>query len=149
MNDPRIIPVGQEPPPMNPSTPTARRTRTGAKPKGTAGTRERFAVLNAFIDCAMCGLGRNDVTVWLVLYRDTRDGTACTSQADIARRAGVAERTVRRTIGRLKRCGLVSVVYRGGIRRGPSSYRVHPVPRETVNRTKSCPVTGGQSCVRL
>ena len=31
--------------------------------------------------------------VWLVLYRDTKDGVAKTSQADIARRAGISVRT--------------------------------------------------------
>ena len=51
---------------------------------------ERFAVLNAFVDFALKGLTRNEIAVWLVLYRDTRNGVVKTSQADIARRAPIA-----------------------------------------------------------
>jgi Mn-dependent DtxR family transcriptional regulator len=61
-----------------------------------------------------------------VLYRDTKDGSARTSQADIARRAGVSKRTVIRCLRRLERRGLVVVAARGGPAKGPSRYRVKP-----------------------
>ena len=86
----------------------------------------RFAVLNAFIDGTMEELCRGDIVVWLVLYRDTRNGTAQTSQIDIARRAGLSTRGVRGALGRLKRRGLVRCVYKGGLNRGPSRYKVIP-----------------------
>ena len=69
------------------------------EPKRKPGKRkagDRFAVLNAFVDCTAGRLSRGEILVWLVLYRDTRNGIAKTSQADIARRAGISDRTVRR-----------------------------------------------------
>jgi hypothetical protein len=101
------------------------------KAKGKPARREtaaRFAVLNAFVDFALAGMARNEIAVWLVLYRDTKpDGTARTSQADLARRNGTSDRTVRRALGRLETAGLLKVVYRGGFRRGQSRYRVGPL----------------------
>ena len=47
-----------------------------SKPKGKAKAGERFAVLNNFIDFTLADLTRGEIAVWLVLYRDTRDGTA-------------------------------------------------------------------------
>jgi hypothetical protein len=74
----------------------------GGKAKGKpAGgkTRDRFAVLNAFVDFTLAELTRNEIAVWLVLYRDTKpDGTARTSQADLARRAGTSDRSIRRAL---------------------------------------------------
>ena len=75
-----------------------------------------------------------EIVTWLILYRDTRDGKAKTSQADIARRAGISDRTVRRVIDALQRRGLLSVVRRGGLRQGPTTYRVHPLG-ESYKRT--------------
>jgi DNA-binding MarR family transcriptional regulator len=90
-------------------------------------TADRFAVLNAFVDFTMQELSRAEALVWLVLYRDTKDGTARTSQTDIARRAGVNVRTVKRAIAGLHRRGLLVLVHRGSLRRGPSTYRLRPL----------------------
>lgn len=134
---PKPIPVGQEPPPLRPSpapngcnSRPARHQGHNGKAKGKPARRkgDRFAVLNAFVDFTLAGLTRNEIATWLVLYRDTRDGTARTSQADIARRAGVSDRTVRNAIRHLASKGLLRVVYRGGIGRGPSRYHVRPLP---------------------
>jgi hypothetical protein len=101
------------------------------KPKGkTAGRRtgERFATLNAFCDFTLRELTRAEIAVWLTLYRDTKaDGTARTSQADLGRRAGVTLATVKRAVAGLCRRGLLAVVFRGSLRRGPSAYRVRPL----------------------
>ena len=105
-----------------------------AKPKRKASrkkTADRFRLLNAFVDFAAGELSRAELLVWLILYRDTRDGVARTSQAYIARRAGCSDRTVRRTLEQLRRRGLLTVAYQGGIKRGPSAYRVHPFPPES------------------
>ncbi len=92
-------------------------------------TGDRFAVLNAFVDFTLGGLTRNEIAAWLVLYRDTKpDGTARTSQADMARRAGTSDRTIRRALDGLKHRGLLKVTYRGGIGRGASVYRVRSLP---------------------
>lgn len=137
MNDgngyPRIIPVGAEPPPMHrdQDRPAPARGQNKAKGKPRRGKPgNRFAVLNAFVDFTVADLARNEIAVWLVLYRDTRDGTARTSQADIGRRIGVSGRTVRRAMDRLRRRGLLKVTFRGGIGRGASAYRIRPIPPE-------------------
>jgi predicted transcriptional regulator len=109
--------------------------RQGGKPKGKPGggktkARERFAVLNAFVDFALAGLSRREIAVWLVLYRDVRDGSARTSYDDLARRAGLNRRNVARAVRRLEQLGLVKVVHRGGLRRGASRYRVRGLPKD-------------------
>jgi hypothetical protein len=132
---PRILAVGEEPPPMEPPPSTRPRVegRDRGRPKGKAAprtARERFRTLNTFVDFTARTLRRNELLVWLVLYRDTRDGVARTAQADIARRIGASKRTVMRAIHRLTELGLLAVVYRGGLRRGPSAYRVRPLAKD-------------------
>lgn len=100
------------------------RSRTGeAKRK----TRDRFDTLNAFVDCSMKGLSKAELATWFVLYRDTKNGTACTAQTDIARRAGLSVRAIRYAVQRLVECGLLIVVYQGGLKRGPTRFRVEPL----------------------
>ncbi len=124
-------------PPMEPDRPAR-------KPPAADSTKKlekrkaagRFAVLNNFVDFTMRGLPRGPVAVWLVLYRDTKDGTARTSQTDIARRTGLSERNVRRAIRRLESLGLLFVVYCGGLNRGPSRYRIAPLTKDSL-RTRT------------
>jgi biotin operon repressor len=92
-------------------------------------TADRFAVLNAFVDAGMVGLAKVEALTWLVLYRDTRNGTACTSEEHIAARIGCSKRAVAKAVGRLRRRGLLTQVFKGGINRGPSRYRVMPTPK--------------------
>jgi len=100
-------------------------------------TGDRFAVLNTFADFTMGKLSRAEIAVWLLLWRDTKpDGLARTSQADLARRAGSHVSTAKRAVARLVRQRLLTVVFRGSLRRGPSKYRVHPTTR----------IIGGISC---
>jgi hypothetical protein len=132
---PRILAVGEEPPPIEPTPSTRQRVegRNQSKPKGKTTRRiatERFRTLNAFVDFTARDLRRNDLLVWLVLYRDTKDGIARTAQTDIARRIGASKRTVVRAIRRLDEMGLLTVAYRGGLRRGPSAYRVRPLAKD-------------------
>lgn len=87
---------------------------------------ERFAMLNAFADFGLPELTGTEVKVWLILFRDTKaaTGTAQTGQTDIARRAGVTTRAVRKAISELVAKGFVRVVRRGRLNVGPSQYRV-------------------------
>jgi hypothetical protein len=129
MNAPRILKVGEEPPPMR--TPEAEQRRAAAKTgkaKGQSG--ERFKTLNTFVDFALAELSRAEIAVWLILYRDTRDGSARTAYDDLARRAGCNRRNVGRAIRRLERLDLLKVIHRGGLGRGPSRYRVRPLPKD-------------------
>ena len=123
----RILKVGEEPEALA----SSRRNKSAqskadptGKPKRRRATADRFATLNAFVDLSLRDLRRPDIAVWLILYRDTRNGTARTGQSDIARRAGISERTVRRSIGRLRAAGLLRVIRRGGPTAGPSIYAV-------------------------
>jgi hypothetical protein len=128
---PRILLVGEEPPPL--SRPAAQPTSIGKQPESKkASTRkaagERFGSINAFLDTTMASLSPCERAVWLLLWRDTRpNGLACTSQADLARRAGASERAVRSALRELERRGLVVVVRRGRLQSGPSHYRVQPL----------------------
>ncbi len=134
---PPVLRVGEEPPPLVPPPSNGRHVQTPdrGKPKGKPGSEktkagERFAVLNAFADFALADLSRAEIAVWLVLYRDTRDGTARTSYDDLARRAGLNRRNVGRAVRRLEARGLVKVVCRGGLGRGVSRYRVRGLPKD-------------------
>jgi len=111
----------------------------GEKAKGKPARRkaaDRFAVLNAFVDAGMMGLSRVELATWFALYRDTRDGTACTSEESIAKRAGCSRRAVTKAIGKLRRRGLLVQVFKGGINRGPSRYRVVPMPKPPKQQGK-------------
>ncbi len=127
--------VGEEPPPMhrlNGSTPARHEGNGKAKAKpARRSTRDRFAVLNAFVDVGMVGLSRVEIGTWFVLYRDTRNGTACTDMKSIATRIGCTERAVKDAVKRLRKRGLLVQVFKGGINRGPSRYRVVPMPKAT------------------
>jgi hypothetical protein len=131
MTQPRILAVGEEPPPMDDSGPRrngAGPRRDSAKGKSGSGRRrtgDRFGLLNAFVDFTMANLKPSERAAWLVLFRDTKsNGIARTSESDIARRAGCCVRMVRYALASLARRGLLRIVRRGGLQSGPSSYRV-------------------------
>jgi hypothetical protein len=130
---PCIMAVGDEPPPMEgPNLAPSHHSRRGA-PKGKPDDAKskagaRFGVLNAFVDFAMVDLSRAEIAVWLVLYRDTRDGTARTSITGLAGRAGCDRSTVFRALRGLGGRGLVKIVHQGGLGRGASRYRVLALP---------------------
>ncbi len=105
-----------------------------AKPSGRrkrGGATGRFGVLNSFVDITLRQLDNTAAAVWFVLFRDTKpDGLACTSQADIARRVGVAVSTAYRAIHRLERLGLLIVVRKGRLGVGASVYRLRATQPE-------------------
>ena len=105
--------------------------RTNNKPKGSRkNSAGRFEMLNCFVDESIRKIGTSAVKVWFILYRDTKpNGQARTGQGDIAQRAGVSVRTVRRAIQQLVSCGLVSIIRQGRIGIGPTVYRCHGIPR--------------------
>ncbi|MDV6031343.1 MAG: transcriptional regulator [Phycisphaera sp. RhM] len=105
---------------------------TGSKPKRS--TADRFAVLNAFVDFSAAELRRSELLVWMTLYRDTRKGTATTSQRDIAKRCRLSRKTVERSVESLVGRGLLRVVKPGGFRRGSASYIALPVSRDRLDK---------------
>ncbi len=84
----------------------------------------RFATLNAFVDHDMKDLTGCESKVWFALFRDERRGEVRTAQSDLARRVGANVRSVRRAINSLLTKGLLKIVRRGGILRGPSVYQI-------------------------
>lgn len=112
-------------PPEKPQSPQPKRSK-----KSQQATANRFAVLNAFVDCSLAGLSKAELATWLCLYRDTRQGTACTSQSDIARRSGLSIRAVGKATRKLIASGFLVVVFQGGLNRGPSRYRVESLRKQ-------------------
>ena len=92
-------------------------------------TSNRFHEINAFVDYSMMDLSRAEALTWLVLWRDTKDGTVQTSMSDVARRINASRRRVVDAIAKLTRRGMLEVLYRGGLKRGMNEYRVHPRPK--------------------
>ena len=118
-------PVRREATADDPAQQTSRKVK-GCKP--TEHTRNRFAEVNAFVDVALRELEGTSAKVWLILWRDTKpNGSAATSQQDLARRAGVSVRTIYTALKNLESAGLLTVVRRGSIDRGSSVYRVWPI----------------------
>ena len=131
-SEPGVIPVGHELPPMHRDNDRPRRHQGSNKAKGPTARRkagDRFAMLNTFVDAGMFGLTKVELGTWLVLFRDTRDGIAHTGESDIAARIGCSQRAVTAAVSSLHRTGLLVRVSRGGINRGPSRYRVYPLPK--------------------
>lgn len=133
-NDPPVIPpeCSGLPPLVAPTGPpprTARATAADAKAKGRRKAGDRFAVLNAFVDAGMVGLSRVELGAWLVLYRDTRDGIACTGMSSIAARVGCTRQAVVSAVNRLCKRGLLTRIVRGNAIIGPSKYRVQQTPK--------------------
>ena len=127
---PPVLPGCSVLPPMEPPRPRPATTANGKaseKPKRTAATSNRFGELTAFVDCSMADLSRAELGTWLVLWRDTKNGTARTSMSDIARRLDVTRRAVINAVAKLEKLGLLIVVHRGGMRRGMNAYRVQPL----------------------
>ena len=73
----------------------------------------------------MADLSRAELGTWLVLWRDTKGGTVRTSMQDVARRIGATKRAVVDAVAGLTKRGLLTIVYRGGMRRGMNVYRVN------------------------
>jgi hypothetical protein len=118
------------PPMESPDEPKRQAAGKASKPKGKA-SAGRFQSINAFIDATMGTLPPAARAAWLILWRDTKpNGLAATSQMSMARRAGISDRSVRNALGLLEERGLVTVVHRGSLRRGVSTYRVRPLDRE-------------------
>lgn len=110
-------------PPMEHAQTTPQRPHRRGRntPKRTSG---RWETLNAFVDVTMAGLTPRQTKVWLVLFRDSREGVARTAQNYIAKRTGLRRPTVSAVIGELAALGLIRIVHAGGLNQGISEYEV-------------------------
>ncbi|MCA9199593.1 MAG: helix-turn-helix domain-containing protein [Planctomycetales bacterium] len=84
----------------------------------------RFHQVNDFVDIAMANLNRGEIAVYMVLWRDERDGCVRVSQESIASRAGMQKRNCQKAIKSLSTKGFIKVVRQGGLNRGPSIYQI-------------------------
>ena len=129
-----VLPGCKTLPPMEPPRPRTASTansKAGNKPKRTAGAGDRFATINAFVDCSMADLTRAEALTWFVLWRDTKNGTVRTSARDIARRIGASREAVTTALAKLRKCGLLRLVHQGGMTGGVSVYHVEPLAKPT------------------
>jgi hypothetical protein len=126
-----VLPLDHPPPPSVCHEPAGEPGKNVLRGPEGRGAQDRFATINAFTDFGLGRLGRAEIAVWVILWRDTKpDGLARTSQADLARRAGCYLSTVKRAVRKLVGAGLLEMVRRGRLGAGPSAYRVRPVRRE-------------------
>lgn len=121
-------------PPMHQGNGSPRRHQGDtAKAKGKPlhrKTGDRFAVANAFADYGARLVDPTAQAVWWILWRETKpDGLARISFGRLAECTGRSRRTAVRAVGRLAKAGLLTVVRRGNLREGPSTYRAHGVPK--------------------
>jgi hypothetical protein len=116
-----IIPPGFILEPEHRSKPKA---TTAKANKQTATKGDKWIVLNAWVDVSIRDLSRAEIVTWLILFRDEREGISKTSQTDIARRGGLSSRSVATAVSSLLKKRLIKLIRRGGLRQGPSVYKV-------------------------
>lgn len=100
----------------------------------------RFKTMNEFVDQSARLVDTTAQAVWLVLFREVRaNGIGKVSFGQIAECIGVSRRTVIRAVQHLEEAKLVTVVQRGRMSGGPSTYRVHgSPPRREARTTTEC-----------
>lgn len=121
----RVGPSGRQqrkPPPSKPIKPNQASHANG---DGHPPSSNRFATINIFVDVTMRELSDRAALAWFVLWRDTKpNGLARTAVADLARRMGCSLSKAKRALAELRTHNLIDVPIRGGLGRGPSSYRL-------------------------
>lgn len=118
-------------PPMEEPSP-APPVRTKAKGKSPA-TTERFKIMNEFSDLSARQVDAMAQLVWFHLWRETKsNGHACISFGQLAEKIGKSRRTVIRAVKHLEDAKLVTVVKRGRMNEGPSTYQVHGTPKLSI-----------------
>lgn len=84
----------------------------------------RWQTLNTVVDGMIRELSEAELRVWLILFREVRDGLARAGMTDIARRAGMSRRGVVKAVKGLKKRGMLEVTMRGTVNGNPNTYRV-------------------------
>jgi len=110
-----ILPPGQV---LTPREPLPKKPEN--KPQRAEGTSSRFPwrmILGAFVNKSMSHLKPSESTVWLALFAWVDPETAKVTMPvkRIAGLTGLSERTVERSLRRLRQLGLVETVHRGNV----------------------------------
>lgn len=129
MSEHNIIPPGQVLSPMrlDADSRPADTNNVAKKQSRRPATSGRFAVLNSFADVGAKTVDTTAQACWWILFRETREGVATVSHSRIGKCIGMSRHTAMRAIKRLEMAGLLTVVRHGGLNRGPSTYRLHPL----------------------
>lgn len=100
--------------------------RRKRKDRATAKPRPRWwNVLASFVDNRLAGVSPGAVAVWLILFRNSRDGRVCIAVERIADAAGMSERSARYKIEELANAGIIEAKARGNRIKGPTVYRLN------------------------
>ena len=106
------------------------------------GDASRWRTLNTFVDIIARHLSPVEIAVWMVLFRDCRDGTVKASQRNLASRSGASERSVVRAMRRLRDVRLVEVVKASKSKGEASLYRLEVRPERCLDAITSERPTG-------
>ena len=104
---------------------------TTAKPrKKNPQAAGRFQVMNDFADTSAKSVSTTAQAAWWILFRETKSsGLASVSFNQVADAIGLQRRAAIRAIQELETAGLLTVVKRGSLNVGPSTYQIHATPK--------------------
>jgi hypothetical protein len=103
-----------------------------AKHRATNADRGRWQTFNTFIDAVARNLSPVDIAVWMILFRDCRNGTVEASNRDIVRRSGCSLRAVVDAMKRLRAAGLIDAVRLSRHKGEPSLYALNTSPDDCL-----------------
>ena len=116
-----------------------------AKPKTPGRLTKKIKFLNRFVDGTLKGIDAQTAVVWLVLFREERDGVAKISHKRLATILGVSERTVIRHIRVLRQNHLLRTTKRGVKDRNCNEYQLGVRQLAKDNPLKRIPAVSAQS----
>ena len=116
--------------------------KNSRRSKTDNGDASRWRTLNTFVDLIARHLSPVEIAVWMVLYRDCRNGTVKASQRNLASRSGASERSVVRAMRRLRVTGLIEVVKASKSKGEASLYRLEVRPERCLDAITSERPTG-------
>lgn len=107
--------------------PASESTPSAQAPRGRRGQGGRFTImLNPFVDRRLRELTLAEAVVWFILFRDAKHNRVRVAHSDLARRGGIAERSVVNALSGLRRKGLVRTVTKGRMNVGISVHELLP-----------------------
>lgn len=98
---------------------------------------KKIKLLNRFVDETLVGLDPSTALLWVVLYREARNGIAEISHGQLAKIMGVSDRTICRHIDVLIANKLLRKLKTGGYGRGCNKYQlgISSLPKDNPLRT--------------
>lgn len=120
--------------------------RVKAKPQPQARNGDRWATFNAFMDHIAPRLTLAERAVWLVMFRNARDGMCETTVRMLATAANVSISTTQAALNRLHTIGLVRPIWKSRDRAKASRYGIHHRPsdclHELMQHNETVPMVG-------